>query len=308
MYLAEALPPVAPVTTAAVAALFALCALVVCIGIVKSLDAISRAFFGTVSGAVGWLPFAGRVAKHSLHKIEQKISHILGTAERKLEGGVAYTWDHCAHLVAWLGAEIESGARTAWHLAQQAKAFVRHREVTHEIKSSVAPIKARQTDMRHDLHNLSSEQAALKTSVAQGVYPRIKTIEHDVTTIIVRDIPRAKADARAAEDLAITTYKWITKHKTTFLTGVFTGAAAWALTRLGGGWIRCGNWRRIGKAVCRMPYSTITAFLGLLATVWGIAHIRTVATYAEAISEEVARDLLKVAGVADPPRDRFTIE
>jgi Flp pilus assembly protein TadB len=105
--LAEAVPPVAPVSIVALAALFALCALIVAIGMVKLVDAISRAFFGTVGGAVGWLPFAGRVVKRELHKIEQKISHALGSAERKLDAGVALTWNNCAHLVAYVGTEIE---------------------------------------------------------------------------------------------------------------------------------------------------------------------------------------------------------
>src|SRR6266566_1571554 len=134
MYLAEAIPPVGPIFTPALAALFLIAGCIVAIGMVKLVDAISRSFFGTVGGAIGWIPFAGKVVQHSLHKIEQKISHGLGSAERKLDAGVAWTWNNCAHLVAYVGTEIEGAAKTAWHLAQQAKAFVRQREMHQTVR------------------------------------------------------------------------------------------------------------------------------------------------------------------------------
>src|SRR6266566_1431542 len=263
MYLAEAIPPVGPLFTPALAALFLIAGCIVAIGMVKLVDAISRSFFGTVGGAIGWIPFAGKVVKHSLHRIEQKISHGLGSAERKLDAVVATSWHNLARLVHYMGREIEGAAVSAYHVALQARAFVRRREVTHEIKGAVTPIKTQAHATNQYVAQEAAQQKALAQSVAQGVYPRVKVIEHDVTHIIVQDIPFGKAQARTAENLAINTYKYLTKHKTSLLTGVFTGAAAWALTRLGGGWIRCKNWRTIGKHVCRWPYSLLEALLGL---------------------------------------------
>lgn len=308
MFLAEVVPPAGPVTLPALAALFALCALIVAIGMVKLVDAISRAFFGTISGAVGWIPFAGKVVAHSLHKVEQKISHMLGTAERKLDGWVALTWHTLAHVVAMVGQEIQGAAETTWRLAQQAKAFVHRREVTHEIRGAVKPVKAQQSTMRHDLHNLSSEQRALHKSVAQGVYPRLKAGEVYDRTVARPAIRTARAEAKAAEDQAIATYKWLVKHRLSVLTGVFTGAVAFALSRLGGGWIRCANWRKIGKTVCRMPMSEIDNLLGLLALAFALASLREIAAFAESVTEEAARGVAELLSIGDLPHGQFTIE
>jgi hypothetical protein len=259
----EAVPPVAPVTTFALASLFALCALIVAIGIVKLVDAIARSFFGTLAGAVGWIPFAGRVVSHSIHKIEQKISHGLGTAEQKLEVAVSWTWNNCAHLVMWVGSEIEAGAKTSWHLAQQAKAFVRRREVTHEIGAAVKPVRARAIGAQRVGRLARHEAHAVAHSVAQGVYPRLRVGENERAHVLNPGIASARAQARAAEEAAIATYRYIVRHRTSVIAGAFAGAVAWALTRVGGGWIRCKNWREIGKRVCRIPWSTIESLLAI---------------------------------------------
>jgi hypothetical protein len=259
----EAIPPVNPVTVFALASLFALCALIVLIGIIKSVDAVSRAFFGSLGSSVGWIPGVGGLVKRSVHRIEQKISHILGTAEQKLEVGVSWTWNNCAHIIMWVGSEIEAAAKTSWHLAQQAKAFVRRREVTHEIKSAVTPVKAQAAGAARVGRLARDEAKAVHHSVAQGVYPRLKVGEHERAHVLNPGVASARAQARAAEEAAIATYRYIVRHRRSVIAGAFTGAVAWALTRVGGGWIRCKNWRAIGKRVCGIPWSTIESLLAI---------------------------------------------
>src|SRR6266516_3064603 len=41
--------------------------------------------FGTITGAVGWIPYAGKVLKAPVHRIEQKVTHALGTAEEAFD-------------------------------------------------------------------------------------------------------------------------------------------------------------------------------------------------------------------------------
>src|SRR5438067_2489128 len=127
--LAEAVPPVGPIFVPALQALFLLAAVFVAIGMVKLADAIVRGFFGTVEGTIGWIPFAGKVVSHSLHKIEQKVTHALGHAERKLDEAAALGWHNMARLVHLLATEIAGTAQSVWRLAQQAENFVRRREV-----------------------------------------------------------------------------------------------------------------------------------------------------------------------------------
>jgi hypothetical protein len=295
MFLAEAVPPVGPIFVPAMAALFTLCALIFAIGMVKLVDKVSRAFFGTVSGAVGWIPFAGKVVKHSLHKIEQKISHILGNAERSLDGYVALTWHNLARLVHLLATEIVGTAQSVWRLAQQAENFVRRREATHEVRTAVKPVRAQAHAAQVTARHARSETKALHHSVAQGVYPRIKANEAYDRTVAQPNIRTARAEARAAENQALATYKWMVRHRTSLLAGAFTGAAAWALTRLGGGWIRCKNWRTIGKHVCRWPYALIEALLGLGLAFAVVIDPVTTAKIAAEVTDDMDALIRKIA-------------
>jgi hypothetical protein len=136
----------------------------------------------------------------------------------------------------------------------------------------------------------------------------VKVIEHDVAHVITHDLPYAGAAARAAEDRAISTYKWLAKHRSVFLTGVFTGAVAWALSRVGGSWIRCKNWREIGKRVCRVPWPVIEGLLGLLAIEIALHDLRRTTQLAEEALEFVTGLVWDAAAIGDRPRGQFTIE
>lgn len=306
--LAEAIPPVNPVTTTALAALFALCALVVAIGIIKLVDAFSRALFGTISGAVGWIPFAGRLVKRDLHKIEQKISHGLGSAERKLDAGVAWTWNNCAHLVAYVGTEIEGGAKIAWHLAQQAQAFVRGREMHQSIRAGVKPGNAKAVSATHVATHAQAGVRDVRHSVATGVYPRIKSAEWEIDHVLEPGLEAVRARTRALEHGAIRTFEWLNSHRRGVAASVFTGAVAWALTRLGGGWIRCANWRKLGKTVCRLPSPIVDALIAALLAEVLFSHLDTLLEYAGESIEETTRVLYQAFGLGDLPNGRFTVE
>lgn len=51
------------------------------------------------------------------------------------------------------------------------------------------------------------------------------------------------------------------------------GAVALALARLGVSWIRCNNWKRLGRGVCGLPSSVISDILGLITDVFILADI-----------------------------------
>lgn len=63
------------------------------------------------------------------------------------------------------------------------------------------------------------------------------------------DIAKVKDAVRGLEDGAIDTFKWLSAHRTTAAMGVFTGAVAWALTRLGYGFLRCRSWQNLGRSM-----------------------------------------------------------
>lgn len=51
------------------------------------------------------------------------------------------------------------------------------------------------------------------------------------------------------------------------------GLVATALARLGVSWIRCNNWKRLGRGICNLPAAAISDLLGLLTDVLILADI-----------------------------------
>jgi hypothetical protein len=277
-------------------------------GLMMLLTLFCRAVFGTVEGVVGWVPFAGRLVKSPIHRIEQKVSHIIGGAVRPIDKHIATHWHSLAQIVRSIPSQLVDDAGLIFGLAAALVLLPSVALVKLLIRLTVKPLIVNIHSLMHLLRHLRAETRVIEHTITTRVLPQVKVIEHDVSHVITHDLPYAGARAGAAEDLALSTYKWLARHKGVFLTGVFTGASAWALSRLGGGWIRCSNWRKVGKAVCGMNRSRLDGLLGLLTAIFVLANIRTVAEYAEAITEEVARDVARLVGAGDFPTDRFTIE
>lgn len=291
----EAIPPLGPVFVPALQALFLLAGCIVAIGIIKLVDAVSRAFFGTAAGAVGWVPYAGRLVSHSLKKVEQRISHALGTAERGLDKAVALGWHNLARLVHYVALEIAGAAESAYHLAMQARAFVRHRELTHEIQAGVRPAKAQAAGAaraarlaRQDAKAVGQEaaHAAKGAHVAQAQAASLSSRWW-----------RTRVNARLRQnELALArVWRWVRGRPQSLTTYAFVGAAAWALTKLGGGWIRCNNWRKIGKRVCGLPTNLIDDLLGFALATEIVIDPEAVAKAALALEEVFEGTIKRIA-------------
>jgi hypothetical protein len=271
----------------ALPALGMLTAFVFAWGMMQLLDRFCRALFGTAEGLVGWIPFGGKVVRHSIHKIEQKVSNYIGGAERGIDTHIAASYHKLAAVVRGIPSQLVDQAGLIFGLAA-ALVVLPTRALVHKlIESRFSP------DRR--LHADEAQMKALHKSVAQGVYPRLRAGEVYDRTVAQPNVRTARAEARAAEEQAIATYKWMVKHRTSLLTGAFTGAAAWALTRLGGGWIRCKNWRTIGKHVCRWPYSLIEALLGLGLAFAVVIDPRKTAEAAVAVEDVMESIIRKIA-------------
>jgi hypothetical protein len=292
----------------ALPALGMLAAFVFAWGLMQLLDRFCRALFGTAEGLVGWVPFAGKIAARSIHKIEQKVSNYIGTAERGIDGHIAASYHKLAAIVRSIPSQLVDDAGLIFGLAAALVVLPDVALVKYLIRVATHPLRAKDAVLGREQAHTKAQTKALNKSVAQGVYPRIKAVEHGQTAVLHPGITTAREQARAAENAALASYKYLTKHRTSLLTGVFTGAVAWALARVGGGWIRCSNWQKVGRAVCGMNRSRLDALLGLLAGVFLLANIRTIAEFAEAVTEEFGRDIARLVGVGEFPTGRFTIE
>lgn len=162
--------------------------------------------------------------------------------------------------------------QVSWAHVNQALA-----ELRHTIRGAEAAARAAETRV------IANEKQAVH-SIAQGVYPRLRAIEHEIAKPIEGEIKSARALAREAENEAIRAFKFARKHEAAIGSTAFAGAVAWAISRLGLGWTRCSS----------NPFNNNPNACGLwsvLGRVLGLAAFLTIAfDFQEfvAASEEVA--------------------
>lgn len=80
------------------------------------------------------------------------------------------------------------------------------------------------------------------------------------------------------------------------IASIATGAVAVALARLGVTWIRCNNWKRLGRGVCNLPASIISDLLGLLTDVFILADICQVVKLLQDAYADVEEPLAALIG------------
>lgn len=174
------------------------------------------------------------------------------------------------------------------------------------------------------------------TTVVHGITKRIVTVERTVvklpglTKAQVRAAVAVAIPGIIAHDLPY--FEWLKKHLKTLeriaagaagtvigaaipipkdLLGIRTrigkieksivgvaaaGLVATALARLGVTWIRCNNWKRLGRGICNLPASAISSLLSLLTDVFLLADICEVVKLLQDAYAEVEQPIATLVG------------
>lgn len=285
LHLAE-IAPAAPALEA-LPILLALSGLIFALGLIKLVHGFVHAVFWGVEKGVGWIPFAKKVVGVPIHKIEQRITHWLGEAEQSIDNYIGWCFHNMSALVKQAAREIVGLAHDLWLVGAVIPTLVGAVAMRHFVNALLHPIRTAQHIIDGLLHVARVEVRKIEHAVAQGVYPRIGGIEAEMERVIEIDLPALRAKYRADAEKLARLWKWIRAHQRTVATGAFVAATAVAVRRLDMNWVRCKNWRRIGKAVCGLPLSLIEDVLAL-----GLAF-------------EAVLDPLEVAEIANEEVDAF---
>lgn len=219
-------------------------------GCVHFLDAFCRGMFGTIEGAVGWIPYAGRVLRAPVHKIEQKVSHALGRAERGIDRRMGTAFHRLAHIVRHMVTEIEEQAKLLLGITLLLDSFLSFKHFRKLLRLAFAPLwKA----IKHDAHIIARTlhlEHATRTTITRKVIPRVKGAEAVGAAAIGIALPRARLRERN-QDLALARlWRWARRHSNRLSATAALGIVAWALSRLHLGALRCSTNRRILKSLC----------------------------------------------------------
>lgn len=241
----------------------------------------AKAFFGAANSAVGWIPYLGKVVTSSLTKIEQKIVSFMSQAAAQMDAKMGAALHELARVVDWIGEEIRRHANLLELIAGILVGTAGVGLVTKLIQDLLRHSKVAQQTATKALHTAIALPRTIPRGIGEDVLPRIKRLERDAGHIIGVDIPGVRAGEarlyRGIDDLR----KWVTRHALEAGTLATTAAVAWALARLGAGWIRCSNWNRVGKTVCGLPSHWIDDLLGLIADVLIVENICQVIPWLE---------------------------
>lgn len=288
MAAAPELIPEAVTIAEALPALGQLAAVLFVLGCIYVVHGFVLALFGTVRRTVGWIPWFGHVIEAPIHTIEQKVTNTLGSAEHALDDRIGTCLHKLAVLAATLARELEGLALGIWHLAVRLDHYLTFRNFLRLLKVFLHPIRAAQEVERALLRGTRARLHALEHSVAQGVYPRLRAEERTIERVLEPEIAALRERAKAIEDRAIRLRAWVRAHERLVVSAAFVGAVAFALRRLGLGWLRCRNVKKVGRALCGFP-------AGLLEDLFAIG-----------LAAEAIVDPLLVAEVANEEVDTFS--
>src|SRR5690242_471728 len=174
-----------------------LAATVFVLGCLYVIDGFCRALFGTVSGAIGWIPYLGKVLSSPVHSIEQKVSHALGNAESYFDNQIGASFHQLARVVDHIGRELEGAAETAWIVAALALNLMRPdqweklwKHLTHQTGATLDYTKR----MAGHAHR---ETKVVRAQAIPHTLPKLGRLERELDHVIDTDIPRLKAHDRA---------------------------------------------------------------------------------------------------------------
>lgn len=259
---------------------------------------LAKALFGTASSAVGWIPLFGKVVSRSLTSIEQKIVSFMSEAANAADAKMGAAFHQLARVVDWIGQEI---ARHA-NLLYVVSSILLGGQITAAVRAAIDALRHETThagaQASSALRKVVHAEAVIERGIGRDVLPALHELEREYEHVIGKVIPDIRAGELELERGAIRTWKWIRTHPSSLAATAFAGAVAWALARLGGGWIRCNNWRNIGRTVCNAPSHLIQDLLGLVADFFVLTNICTVIPWLEEAFSVVAAPLVSVLAKA----------
>ena len=277
-----------------------LCILIVVYGMVLGIDAIVRGLFGTVSGAVGWIPYLGKVIESPIRSIEKKVVSFLVGLERDIDKAIGYSWHNLASTASHLWHLMVGQSVLLWHALKFLSGVPTLHELLHVERWLHHELKVAEAQAEHAIEHAVRHDAKALRSVAHGVYPRLRSLEHEIEHVIPRELKHTRTLAKEAEAEAARAWDVIRAHPWTAVTTAFVGAVAIALERLGLGGLRCSA---LGNALNNRGcgfWSALEDLLGLLVDAVLIVDLCALLPELEKLFAEVEAPLVSlIASAAD---------
>lgn len=295
--LGEVAGPLVPEFAGLLAALTAILACCVAIGIITVLDRFTRAVVGGIAGLLGHIPGIGGVLSSPVNSVVHWMGGEFAAAESALDGILARFLYELHMLWAWTMHEIRDLSKLVYTLS----VVMVGTAVTDALHSLVRWVEGRVHAAELAIGGLIARVGAIEhritATVEHWLEPRITSVEHAVERVINRDVAGLRARTRELLDSLDNLWARVRRIDALLGTAAFAAAVAVALTRLDLQWIRCRNWGRIGRSVCGVPYGLLDALLAGAIDVLVVADLCDLSYLMTAAAEELVPEFMAFVDV-----------
>lgn len=269
----------------------------VVIALITIVVALIDGIFFILDRVVSPIPVLGSLVGAARDAVRAGFTNRLAAWNHSAQEALGAAFHSLARAMDWLGHELEQHSKLLWTITGLLVG-----------PGTVADIRALINRLLHgqtQQHAINQSQARVNraTHAQAQTATREAHIAHRTAVAIPGqlsrewDIPKLRDQVKDLENGALHTFKWIRTHPLSLATGAFAGAVAVALQRIGASWIRCSNWRNIGRVGCSLEADALSGLLGAFFTVEALANLRTLVKVAQEAEHGVAagiKDLLEV--------------
>lgn len=239
MAAAPELEPEAEVTIKALPQVGAVALLAVTLGIILAVDAIVRGFFGTIKGAVGWIPYLGHVVSAPIRSIEHKVVSFLGGLEADVDSMMAHHIHQLARLVELFWRTLERLAVYTMLVGALAAAATANYVVGPIERFIHGLIRKVEADIHYLERHLHGATVVIRKTITHVIMPQLKAATVSVPRYVHRELLTIREDALHAEKVAQRALRSAHRAESKLAHKPFAKAVAVALAALGLDWLRC---------------------------------------------------------------------
>ena len=289
--------PAAPALIEAIPPLLLLAGLLFALGCVLLIHYFIQALFGALRAVTSWIPLIGGITQGAINSAEQTISNALGRGISRLESSIGHQFHNLARVLSHLWNTLVQAAELIFALTVLAGAAVTL-PVIHALER---PILRAISTLRHLLRTTTSDIHSLEhrftATIAHGVYPRLRTLEHDVTVTLPRAIRNARALAREAEAGVARLWDAVRGIEARVSDAAIAATIATALAAIGLDWLSCKNGAsRVGRAGCAL-WDDLGSLLSLFVDTFLLTNICELLPIFETAVSDIAEPI--VVGLTD---------
>ena len=260
-----ALAPVAPEAVgvgALTISFLLLCFCILAFGMVRFSAVLVNAIHFVIAHTIGELPLVGSLVNDITGPVFRAVERGLAEVALGVQGSIGFYWHGLAYIAHALAREVRSHAHLLLAIAESTlplgwgviawQEFGRLRRLLHLLGRGIDRVDSR----------IDTLLGSLADRIDARVLPRIRAIDNTLERHVFPDIAGLRARTRSILDELGRLGERLRHLERLLGSAAFAEAVAVALATLGVSWIRCRNWKRLGRSVCGMPSDILGALLG----------------------------------------------